>query len=125
MELAPLMLIEMVCEASWRLARHTCWERGELTRVVHARIFEFRHIQWHLIKRGFMEGYLRWTKHGEDEAIVSDDDIITDEEANDTPFDIDLDPDDHMSNDADSGPDLEQMLRDFEGQGTDTAYEQC
>src|SRR6266498_3486262 len=79
------------------------------------RIFELRHIQWHLVKRGFMEGYLRWTKHGEDEAIVSYDDIITDEEANDMPFDIDLDPDD-----ADSSPDLEQMLCDFEGQGTDT-----
>src|SRR6266508_3636641 len=73
--------------------------------------------------QGFMEGYLRWTKHGEDKAIVSDDDIITDEEANDTPFDIDLDPDDHMSDDAESGPDLEQMLRDFEGQGTNTEYE--
>ena len=71
------------------------------------RIFELCHIQWHLVKRGFMEGYLRWTKHGEDEAIVSDDDIITDEEANDTPFDIDHDPEDHMSNDVDSGPDLE------------------
>src|SRR5438105_14572614 len=33
------------------------------------RIFELRHIQWHLVKRGFMEEYLRWTKHGEDEAI--------------------------------------------------------
>ena len=32
------------------------------------RIFELRHIQSHLVKRGFMEGYLRWTKHGEDEA---------------------------------------------------------
>ena len=53
-----------------------------------------------------MEGYLRWSKHGEDETIVSNYDIITDEEANDTPFDIDLDPDDHMSDDADSGPDL-------------------
>src|SRR6266542_5973614 len=71
-----------------------------------------------------MEGYLRWSKHGEDEAIVSDDDIITDEEANDMPFNIDLDPDDHMSDDTDSGPDLEQMMRDFEGQGTDTEYEQ-
>ena len=40
------------------------------------RIFELRHMQWHLVKRGFMEGYLRWTKHGEDEAIVSDDDIV-------------------------------------------------
>ena len=88
------------------------------------RIFELRHIQFHLVKRGFMEGYLRWSKHGEDEAIVSDDDIITDEEANDTPFDIDLDLDDHMSDDANSGPDLQQMLRDFEGQGTDTEYEQ-
>src|SRR6266508_1546184 len=75
------------------------------------RIFELRHIQFHLVKRGFMEGYLRWSKHGEDEAIVSDDDIITDEEANDT-------PEDHMSDDVDSSPDLEQMLRDFEGQGT-------
>src|SRR6266508_2121315 len=56
------------------------------------RIFELRHIQFHLVKRGFMEEYLHWSKHGEDEAIVSDDDIITDEEANDTPFDIDHGP---------------------------------
>src|SRR5438132_10142170 len=77
------------------------------------RIFELRHIQFHLVKRGFMEGYLRWSKHGED------DDIITDEEANDMLFDIDHDPEDHMSDDANSGPDLEQMLRDFEGQETD------
>src|SRR6266508_1606361 len=69
------------------------------------RIFELRHIQFHLVKRGFMEGYLRWTKHGEDEAIVSDDNIITDEEENDMSFDIDHDPDDHMLDDADSGPD--------------------
>ena len=62
-----------------------------------------------------MEGYYCWSKHGEDEAIVSDDDIIADEEATDMPFDIDHDPDDQMSEDADSGPDLEQMLRDFEG----------
>ena len=54
-----------------------------------------------------MEGYLRWSKHGEDEAIVPDDDIITDEEANDTSFDIDHDPEDHMSDDVDSSPDLE------------------
>ena len=87
------------------------------------RIFELRHIQYHLVKRGFMEGYLRWSKHGEDEAIVSDDDIITDEEANDMPFDIAHDPPDHMSDDADSGPDLEQMLRDFEEQGTGREYE--
>ena len=40
------------------------------------------------------------------------------------PFDINHDPDDHMSDDADSGPDLEQMLRDFEGQGTDREYKQ-
>src|SRR6266498_3700291 len=88
------------------------------------KIFELRHIRFHLVKRGFMEGYLRWSKHGEDEAMVSDDDILADEEATDTPFDINHDPDDHMSDDADSGPDLEQMLRDFEGQGTDREYEQ-
>src|SRR6266498_5442426 len=40
------------------------------------RIFELRHIQFHLVKRGFMEGYLRWSKHGEDEAIVSDDILL-------------------------------------------------
>src|SRR5437868_6404804 len=61
------------------------------------RIFELRHIQFHLVKRSFMEGYLRWSKHSEDEAIVSYDDIITDEEANDAPFDINHDLDDHMS----------------------------
>src|SRR5438132_13992978 len=82
---------------------------------MNIRIFELRHIQFHLVKRGFMEEYLHWSKHGEDEAIVSDDDIITDEEANDTPFDVDHDPEDHMSDVANSGPDLEQMLRDFEG----------
>ena len=71
------------------------------------RIFELRHIQFHLVKRGFMEGYLRWSKHGEDEAIVSDDDILNDEEATNTPFDIDHDPNDHVSNDVDSGPNLE------------------
>src|SRR6266508_5050107 len=83
------------------------------------RIFELCHIQFHLVKRGFMKGYLRWSKHGEDEAIVSDDEILADEEAIDTPFDVDHDPDDHMLDDADSGPDLEQMLSDFEGQRTD------
>src|SRR6266540_3509360 len=67
------------------------------------RIFELCHIQFHLVKRGFMEGYLRWSKHDEDEAIVSDDDIITDKEANNT-LDIDHDPEDHMSNDVDPGP---------------------
>ena len=71
-----------------------------------------------------MKGYYCWSKHGEHEAIVSDEDIFADEEAIDTPFDIDPVPDDHMSEDADSGPDLEQMLRDFEGQGTDREYEQ-
>src|SRR5207237_7107568 len=36
----------------------------------------------------------------------------------------DHDPDDHMSDDADSGPNLEQMLCDFEGQGTNREYGQ-
>src|SRR6266540_1209657 len=89
------------------------------------RIFELRHIQFHLVKRSFMEGYLRWSKHSEDEAIVSDDDILADEEATDMLFDIDHDPDDHKSDDADSGPDLEQMLRDFEGQETDRIRTIC
>src|SRR6266540_212579 len=87
------------------------------------RIFELRHIQFHLVKRGFMEGYLRWSKYGEDEAIVLDNDILADEEATDTTFDIDHDPNDHMLDDADSGPDLEQILCDFEWQGTDREYD--
>src|SRR6266498_3693737 len=60
------------------------------------RIFELRYIQFHLVKRGLMEGYLRWSNHGEDEAIVSNDDILANEEATVMLFDIDHDPGDHM-----------------------------
>ena len=40
MEIEQLRLIEMVCEALWRLRRRTWFKRGEVTRVVHARTAE-------------------------------------------------------------------------------------
>src|SRR5438128_9476260 len=76
--------VHMLSEGRADMCR-PCKECGNI------RIFGLHHIQFHLVKRGFMEGYLRWSKHSEDEAIVSDDDILTDEEATDRPFDIDHD----------------------------------
>ena len=90
----------------------------------NVRIFELHHIELHLFKRGFREGYSTWTKHGEDQVVVSDDDILADEEATDMPFDIGCDSHHEMSDDADSMPELEQMLRDFEGHETDREYQQ-
>ena len=67
-------------------------------------------IEAHLIRRGFKKGYTCWTSHGEEQIIqeVNNDDIA--EEVNDMP-DVDCAFDEDRSHDDN----LDQMLRDAEG----------
>lgn len=85
------------------------------------RMFPPRNIEFHLMRKGFMKGYTCWSKHGEVASTVADEDVISDEEANDMPFNVDradcFMPNEMVDDDEDDEmmPHLDELLRDYEG----------